>query len=285
MQIEGIGNKVLLNDEHIETSFPFTITYDGELIYEVVRIKDGTPLFWKEHLERMAASLDLIDQNGQGIVSKIDGHIRRYIRQGVYENNNIKIIIGNFKSGVFDYMAYYVPSYYPDQAFYERGAKVLTLTHERKNPNAKMVNQSLTEKVTKLRQETGAYEVALVNTEGIITEGSRSNLFFLCGGCIHVSEGQKILKGITMLKVIQLFKRLGLSYEESDVRKTALGKYEACFMTSTSNNVLPIDSIDEHRFDSSHHPLIQQLMTAFDDLIQEDQTYYKQSYEGGNNNE
>lgn len=278
MKIEGVDKKVLINGKVLEMVFPYELVYDGELIYEVVRIIDGYPLFWQEHLERMINSLELIHQPGKKIVDAIESNIRKYIEQRDLKNNNVKIIIGNFKDETFDYIVYYIPSYYPDEAFYQKGAKVVTLAHMRDNPNAKVINSQLTDKVIAIRKVTAAYEVALVNTDGVITEGSRSNLFFLKGDCVHVSQGHKILKGITMLKTIEILNQLGLSYKEDDVMQSELETYDACFMTSTSNNVLPIDSIDGYRFDSSHHVVIRTLMTAFDEVIKVDQNNYKAKY-------
>ncbi len=283
MNIEGIGKQQLINHKMVTQTFPFSIEYEGELIYEVVRIKDGYPLFWLEHLNRMVNSLNLSNQDGQRIVDEIEGHIRTFIEAGEFKDNNIKIIIGNFNEKSYDYIAYYVPSYYPDMQFYQKGAKVVTLNHERKNPNAKIINSDLAEKVAAIRKETDAYEVALIDRQGIVTEGSRSNLFFLKDQCVYVSQGHKILKGITMIKVIELLEHLDLSYKEENVFKEHLNDYEACFMTSTSNNVLPIDTIDEKQFDSSHHALIVALMTAFDALIKEDQLNYKTTYKEANN--
>lgn len=278
MQIEGVGKNILLNDDIVERNFPFEIAYEGDLIYEVVRVIDGLPLFWKEHVDRMIASLNLVGQAGQEIVTAIEGTIRFYIAQNDLENNNIKVIIGNFSEDDFEYMAYYVPSYYPDQAFYKDGAKVVTLRHERENPNAKVINNNLSKRVVDIRRQTGAYEVALINHENVITEGSRSNLFFLKDDCVYISQGHKILKGITMHKVITLFKTLDLVYKEENITQSMLPFFDACFMTSTSNNILPIDSIDTYKFDSSHHLTIQCLMKAFEELLIEDQAIYKTNY-------
>jgi branched-chain amino acid aminotransferase len=278
MEIEGINSRVLINGEIVHKTFPYKLVYEGDLIYEVVRIVDGYPLFWKEHLDRMINSLELINQPGEAIVKTIEKAIRTYIETSDIANNNVKIIVGNFTEDAFDYMVYYIPSYYPEASFYDMGAQVVTLSHVRKNPNAKVVNHHLTDLVASIRKETGAYEVALVNSEGVITEGSRSNLFFLKDGCVHVSQGQKILKGITMLKTIELLKKLGLSYKEDDVDVNKLTSFDACFMTSTSNNVLPIDTIDGYKFDSSHHNTIKTLMNAFNGVIKEDQQIYKSNY-------
>ena len=278
MEIEGINSRLLINGEIVHKTFPYKLVYEGDLIYEVVRIVDGYPLFWKEHLDRMINSLELINQPGEAIVKRIEKAIRTYIETSDIANNNVKIIVGNFTADAFDYIVYYIPSYYPDASFYDMGAQVVTLSHVRKNPNAKVVNHYLTDLVASIRKETGAYEVALVNSDGVITEGSRSNLFFLKDGCVHVSQGQKILKGITMLKTIELLKKLGLFYKEDDVDVNKLTSFDACFMTSTSNNVLPIDTIDGYKFDSSHHDTIKILMNAFNGVIKEDQQIYKSNY-------
>lgn len=278
MQIEGIGDKILLNDEVVSRKFPFGISYEGNLIYEVVRIRQGYPLFWREHLERMINSLNLIGQEGKRIVQGVEGKIRSFIQSMPYEENNIKIIIGNFSGMDFDYMVYYIPSFYPDASYYEKGVHTVAMQYERQNPNAKIINLKLTEKVSKIRKSTGAYEVVLINTEGIVTEGSRSNLFFLKDHCIHVSQGHKILKGITMIKVIELLKKIGVKYKEDNVLEDSLDTFDACFMTSTSNNVLPIDTIDDIRFDSSHHSTVKALIEAFKALMDEDQAIYKTIY-------
>jgi len=278
MQIEGIGESILLNDEVMTRTFPFTITYEGELIYEVVRIIDGVPLFWKEHLERMIQSLNLMKQDGARIVGEVDSKLRNFISGSHFKNNNIKIIIGNFDGLAYEYMAYYIPSFYPDASYYEQGVKVRTLSHERQNPNAKVINNQLTETVAKIRRDQEVYEIALVNKDGVITEGSRSNLFFLKDHCVHVSQGHKILKGITMLKVIELLGALKIDYKEDDVLESELLAYDACFMTSTSNNVLPIDVIDGQQFDSAHQPVVKALVDAFAKLIKADQMQYITNY-------
>lgn len=279
MNIEGIGNQLLINNEVVTRDFPFSITYEGELIYEVVRIKDGYPLFWSEHLDRMIGSLNLTGQDGFKIAEEIEAYIRSFIAKSEFKNNNMKIIIGNFGEGAYEYMVYPIPSYYPDDCFYRNGAKVISLNHERINPNAKIINNDLAKKVTEIRKETDAYEVALVNTEGIVTEGSRSNLFFLRDHCVYVSQGHKILKGITLLKVIDLLKRLDVCYKEEDVFKEKLHTFDACFMTSTSNNVLPIDTIDDQQFDSSHNEIVMALMSTFEKLMKEDQLNFIRTYE------
>lgn len=279
MNIEGIGNQLLINHEVVTRDFPFSIRYDGQLIYEVVRVKDGYPLFWPEHLERMRKSLELHGQNGQKIVDEIEATIRVFIKHANFKNNNVKIIVGNFENDAYEYMAYHVSSFYPDAHFYKNGAKVVSYRHERLNPNAKTINNDLAKTVAQIRKETTAYEVALINSEGIVTEGSRSNIFFLKDHCVYVSQGDKILKGITMLKVMTLFEALDICYKEGPVYKEQLKDYDACFMTSTSNNVLPIDTIDDQQFDSSHNEIVMALMRAFEDLMKEDQLNFIRNYE------
>ena len=95
-------------------------------------------------------------------------------------------------------------------------------------------------------REQGAREAWLVDSQGRITEGSSSNAWIVSrdGKLITHPLGQDILPGITRSVVIDMIKAQGLAFEERSF--TVEEAYEAreAFITSASQIVLPVVSID-----------------------------------------
>ncbi|GKT16952.1 Aminotransferase class IV like protein, partial [Aduncisulcus paluster] len=94
-----------------------------------------------------------------------------------------------------------VKSHYPDKSVYASGVQTEILKSERANPTAKIYHDTLIETVNVLREETGVFEVLLSDRNGCLTEGSRSNLFFVKGDCVYSAPEDDILHGITREKL------------------------------------------------------------------------------------
>ncbi len=95
-------------------------------------------------------------------------------------------------------------------------------------------------------REQGAREAWLVDAKGFVTEGGSSNAWIVSrdGTLITHPLGRDILSGITRSVVIDVIKGQGLSFEERAFSvEEAYGAREA-FVTSASQIVLPVVSID-----------------------------------------
>jgi D-alanine transaminase len=95
-------------------------------------------------------------------------------------------------------------------------------------------------------REQGAREAWLVDAEGRVTEGASSNAWIVSrdGKLITHPLGHEVLPGITRSIVIDMIKAQGLVFEER--RFTVEEAYAAreAFVTSASQIVLPVVSID-----------------------------------------
>lgn len=95
-------------------------------------------------------------------------------------------------------------------------------------------------------REQGAREAWLVDAEGRVTEGASSNAWIVSrdGKLITHPLGHEVLSGITRSVVIDMIKAQGLVFEER--RFTVEEAYAAreAFLTSASQIVLPVVSID-----------------------------------------
>ena len=95
-------------------------------------------------------------------------------------------------------------------------------------------------------REQGAREAWLVDAEGRVTEGASSNAWIVSrdGKLITHPLGHEVLSGITRSVVIDMIKAQGLAFEER--RFTVEEAYAAreAFVTSASQIVLPVVSID-----------------------------------------
>ena len=193
-------------------------------------------------------------------------------------NNNVRLEVGEDHNGTFTWILFWVKSQYPDQSVYEHGVKTVTSKVTRDNPHAKIYRRQFVEAINLVRQETGAFEVILVKEDGTITEGSRSNLFFIADDKLFAASEMDVLMGITRQKLIRLLRDRSIELIEADISVDTIDRFEACFITGTSIHLLPVDSIDENHYNSSVHPLFNKLKTAFEKIVNDDLEHTRRLY-------
>lgn len=247
------------------------IEFEGKCIYEVLRVVERVPLFLERHLWRLENSSKLgkikLDYSGSEIKSFID----ELIKVNDAENENIKMVFG--EKGEF--LIYIVSHKYPSDEDYKHGVKTIMYHGERNNPNAKIINRDLREKVDILLKEHDAYEAILVDNNGFITEGSKSNIFLVKGKNVYTSPLTEVLPGITRQVIIELCKENDIDFIEDKISYKNIAEYDALFITGTSPKVLPIKIVDNVEFTSYANNIVLEVMKAYNDIIAEYVKKYK----------
>lgn len=238
-------------------------------IYEVLRVVSGIPVFLERHMDRLEISAKLLNHSIAGISDNIRYSIGELIKANNSPDKNVKIIVYNMENPIPDYMVYFILSNYPTPEQYDVGVNVILLEEERNNPNAKVVNSGYKERVAAALADANAYEALLVNRENEITEGSRSNIFFVRDNKLFTAPKGNVLMGITRLYVFELCKDLGIEIIEEPISVSILKEMEGVFMTGTSPKILPISTIDDMSFSSAKNSIIKALMKRYDDIIEE----------------
>ncbi len=238
----------------------------GVEIYEVVRVMEGVPLFLEDHLDRFFHSAWLCHLEILLDKATIVRLLRELTTVNGVQEGNIRFSWSWRPAGKF--LAYFIPHHYPGEEEYRRGVACGLLAAERHDPNAKVVQAGLRQEADRMIRELGVYEVLLVNRDGNITEGSRSNLFFVKEGILLTAPADEILPGITRQKVLALIHREGLRVETRSLALEELPHAEAAFLTGTSPKVLPLCRAGEFCY-SPAHPLVNRLAEAYDSMIRD----------------
>lgn len=260
------GTYAIKNHQFIEKD-QFSFTLEKENVYEVIRVIQGVPLFMEEHLERMEESLNLLGMPYPAEKDEIRTQMINLCEKNGITKGNIKLVVNGETTPVL--YLYFIPHSYPDSFLYQEGIKTKTLRLERTNPNAKVVRTSYKEKVTSFIREQEIYEALLVNREGEITEGSRSNVFFVLGDVLYTPPLKDVLGGVTRKRILQIAKELSIPVMEAPIKCEDLFRVEAAFLSGTSPKVLPISKIDEKELSSPVHPMVLKLVDAYNDKIQD----------------
>jgi branched-chain amino acid aminotransferase len=160
----------------------------------------------------------------------------------------------------------FIPHSYPSWHQYQNGVSADLLFAERVNPNAKVIQHTVREKSNQMIKELKLYEVLLVDRDGLITEGSRSNVFFVKDEVFYTAPESKVLVGITRQKVIECLRQLNFKLVEKSVSAAEISQFDAAFLTGTSPKVLPIRLIGKLRL-NTQVLVLQKLMKSYDDKI------------------
>lgn len=119
-------------------------------------------------------------------------------------------------------------------------------------------------------RRAGADDVVMLNQAGEVTEASTSNIFFVDGGRVvtpPLSSG--ILGGVTrQLLLYRVTRPEDVLVMERRVKASDLDSFEECFLTSTTKDIVPVASIDGHRYGTGRATITRRLKQSFVDYLE-----------------
>lgn len=237
-----------------------------QIVYEVFRIVDGIPLFLEDHFARLIRSNEIAGLHFEMKFDQFRSQIIELATLNQKSAGNVKFEFfpkKNENRWSFRFIAHHYPT--PDD--YRIGVSTDLLFAERENPNAKVIQHMVRTQANWMIESQKLYEVLLVDRDGLITEGSRSNVFFVKGDAFYTAPESKVLVGITRQKVLDCLDYLGCPVREEAVEASRINEFDAAFLTGTSPKVLPIRSIGNQVYGGQPDG-VRKLMSRYDQLIE-----------------
>lgn len=253
------------------SEFDELILRSGVLIYEVIRIEQGFPLFLEDHLNRLFYSADISNLSIIESYCDLEKLIDKLVQKNKTYSGKIKLVIRFDKdTGMSekDLLIYFTPHYFPTDEEYTKGVYVGLCSAVRTNPNAKVLNTTARDKANKMIAEGNFFEVLLVDNNGFITEGSKSNVFFIKGNTIITAPEKDVLNGVTRKTILKLCKHHEIELREEKISYSDIQQMDSVFLSGTSLKILPVKLIGETAFNTSNN-LLTKLSTLYNQSISE----------------
>lgn len=262
-------------DGRIQSALEGMPEISGEVaFYEVIRTRDGIPLFFDEHMKRLGDGIATRYHLDHPIAERVATGFDALVSNESFPEMNIRVTVA-FTGREYSLHICYIPSLYPTEKMIREGVRLILFHAERTDPSVKILDSSLRIKVNSELRSRQAYEALLVNHEGLITEGSRSNVFFIMeDGTIVTPPDSLVLSGITREKIIGLCRSEGMNLIFGSVAGTDLSGFRSLFITGTSPMVLSVQSVEDHCFDSGN-PITDNLRRLYERLAADSISNYK----------
>lgn len=269
---ECYHQRFLLNQQVKGTcDFDPDLIFRGESLYEVIRIIENIPLFISDHMTRLYRTSRITGMDIWYDEKDIKSALQELIRINGIRDGNIKLVFNFFEreqSVERNFLAYFIEPLYPATEQYNTGVPCILFHASRNNPTAKVINRNLRLAVYKKLIEKSAYEALLVDKKGEITEGSRSNLFFIINEVVYTAPDSEVLSGIARKYVLELCKKENIPLLFEKISQARLPSVNAVFITGTSSRVLPVSRTDHLIFDPKNQ-LLRRIMAGYDEIIRQ----------------
>lgn len=268
--IPDIGKYYLLNNT-LKSTDDLYEGYDNEgfSVYEIVRVKDSIAIFLEDHLQRLYHSLELEGLWIKESRKELEYQVRKLIGNNPVRSGKIKMVANFYRYpqsldyGLWLYFDRYEP---PTEHQYQNGIATILCHAVRNDPNVKMLNTEARLKADAKIRELSVYEALLVDGEGFINEGSRSNIFFIAGYTLFTPPDEAVLPGIARSKILDICREHHLDLQIRKIHQGDLNNFGTAFLSGTTPKILPVKRIDNITF-SVENRLMAFLMQAYNDKI------------------
>ncbi|WP_342535943.1 D-amino-acid transaminase [Sporosarcina sp. FSL K6-3508] len=250
----------------------------GDGVYEVIKVYDGVLYTAEEHMERLLESAAKIRLTLPYTLEQLVGIAERLLQEN-------ELSVGHIYLQVTRGIAPRVHQF-PDHSV----SPVLTgYTVENPRPLEQLDKGAAMKSVEDMRWlrcdikslnllgnvlakqeavEQGCQEALFVR-DGIVREGSASNVFGIKDGILHTHPANNfILNGITRRVVLQLASDLSIPVQEKEFTLAEALAMDEFFFTSTNAEITPVVTIDRQPIgEGIPGPLTRQLQKLFDEQI------------------
>jgi D-alanine transaminase len=228
----------------------------GDGIYEVTRVVNGRLFEADRHMRRLQYSLRGIGIDPRMTSDQIIDIHYRLIRDNELTSGEATVYL-QITRGVAPRTHYFPPASTPPTVFLsasaftpnreqrEQGANGVTYPDIRwSRCDLKTVNLLGAVLAKQHAVANGALEAVYIR-DGVITEGSHTNVFGVLGGELRTyPKCNFILSGITRDVVLELAVEEGVNVRETPIYQQELGQLDELFVTGTTSDVTPIVQLD-----------------------------------------
>ncbi|MBC7189179.1 aminotransferase class IV [Candidatus Aerophobetes bacterium] len=232
----------------------------GYGLFETIRSYNGAVYKLKEHIERLAFSARFFKIPLPFSLSRIYSFVYQTIRENKLGSGKVKVILSaeefpekpkeSLLKTNFIILVSPLPLY--PQSWYQEGVRA-HITSIRRNPFSpiyrhKTLNFLENILAKKEAEQKGCQEAIFLTKDGLLAEGSISNIFIVKKGKVltpPLSCG--ILPGITRKTVIELCKKSDIPCQEKNITLGELFEAEEAFLTNSLREILPLCYVDSKK--------------------------------------
>lgn len=228
----------------------------GDGLFETIRVFNGQPFRWREHLERLQQGADFLKIKLPLAPDKLTAFAVALIAKNKIPDALLRIALSR---GVG------APGYLPGKM--EKPTLAMSLRPAPKISHVPvqwnliissfrlMTGDPLARHKTanKLPQvlargeaaAAGVHEALLVNTDGFVAEGTSSNLFWIKRGVLYTPPlNAGILQGVTRAVVLEIAGRLKIPVRQQNIRPAELMRTDGVFLSLTALGIAEAKSLD-----------------------------------------
>jgi len=223
-------------------------------IYEVVRWYEGFFFDMESHVTRLKRSLRELRINWTG-TDNFATFALELIKANKLENQPAMVYLQvtrgaakrthSFPSPDVEPTVYaFAGGFVPDTLAKEKGIKVM-LKEDIRWTRCDIKSIALLANTISFQEahENGSKECIFVRN-GLITEGSRSNIFFVIDGTLFTHpESNHILSGVTRKNILRIAQEAGVKIREEALLENRLRFVQEAFIANTSSEVTPVTEI------------------------------------------
>ena len=238
----------------------------GHGLFETLRVADGRAIFLAGHVERLQRAAASLDLECKVDVTTAHRCVSELLAKLGLTQARVKIHLLGLASGKTDvlFTAEEVP------AVRDIGEQVvLGLAAPRFRVHTpllglKTMNYMFNRLAEKEGRTQGFDEVVLTTADGVVTEGSKSSLFFVEGGRLFTpSLKLPILPGITRSAIVELARVEGIDLEEGFYAFERLQHADEAFLTGSFSGIRPVAKAEEVNLGSCPGEITLRLANAY----------------------
>lgn len=233
-------------------------------VFDFFRCRNGKFLWLEDYMDRLYTSLEL-----SGIEMYLDREQFESVVHDLQQRNGLPngafkvIVTGGYSDNLESVTAkpniviLNVDWKRPPEETFEQGVNLIRDRYVRPNPEVKTLYYYNRLKLQSKLRDYKAVDV-MYHTD-LISEASRSNLFFIKSGHVY-TPASNILKGITRKQVLSLFSEIKVE----DIEADRLYDFDEIFLTNTSNDVSPVVSVEGKKIgNGTPGPITREIQAAF----------------------
>ncbi|MGH7954030.1 MAG: aminotransferase class IV [Limisphaerales bacterium] len=267
----------------------------GDGLFEAIRIFNGKPFRWPQHLERLKRGADFLKVKLPFSENSLRGFAEKLVKKNKMSDSILRLTLSR-GVGARGYspknaeQPTLVMSLHPVPGAPGAGSLRRRKISNRADsvlgapPRWKLIASLLRlpandpfapfKTCNKLPQilaraeadAAGADEALLLNADGFVTEAASGNLFWIEQNEIYTPPiASGILPGVTRATVFEIGSKLKISVLEKSVRLENLARANGIFLSLTSLGIVEVESLDGKILNRS--PLTAQIARAYNEIL------------------